>query len=56
MKVEVFYKASVMVEADTVEEAARKYQGLELGNVVEFCGAYNDDTSEEISTEFYNAL
>lgn len=56
MKIEVFYMASVVVEADTIEEAARKYEGLDLGNVIETTGAYNDETGEEVSDEFHDAL
>lgn len=56
MKIEVFYRASVEVEADTIEEAARKYEGLDLGNVIETTGAHNEETGEDVSDEFDDAL
>ena len=46
----------MVVEADTIEEAARKYEALDLGNVIETTGACNDETREDVSEEFDDAL
>jgi len=55
MNITVNFRVSVTIEANTIDEASRKFEDLELGEGIEFVEVlevHNEDTHEDLTDVF----